>query len=101
MEIVFVALAGPGDHIRKVHILSDMLVDVIGNLQMDKAIKGCWWHQPSTINVMVRNLLGACKEYFDWHFTIADFNYEGGYNGFAKELFAKRQKQDVSKFFSF
>lgn len=95
--LLFLALCGPSDKKRKTMILSDMLVDWIGGLRRKRSHKGSFYHAPSTLNVMTRNFLAATKEYYDWHFTMSDFKYDGGYAGFFKRLCDMRQKEDVSE----
>ena len=96
VELLFVALCGPSDKREKCMLLSDMLVDWVGGMRLKRTSKGSYYHAPSTINVKTRSLLAATKEYCDWHFTMADFKYDGGYAGFFKRLCDMRQKEDVS-----
>ena len=106
IEKVFVALSGTEGRRQKVRLLSDMLIDWVSNLEVKKVVKKSnskkgspdkkKYHAPATLNVLIRNFLAAAKEYYDWHFTMADFNFEGGYNGFFRLLMEERQREDVS-----
>ena len=96
-EVLFVVLCGTTDKRMKVYSLNSMLVDWIASLKKKSPGRtGSEYHSPSTINYMVRSFFAATKEYYDWNFSYADFNYEGGFNGFFKDLCEKRRKADVS-----
>jgi hypothetical protein len=107
IEAVFILLY-PGDGMdrnKKVRTLSDMLVDWVNNLEITEGKGGKKkekegtskkWHAPATINVMIRSFLAATKDFFGWDFAISEFNHVGGFNAFLKNLFAERQKIDVS-----
>lgn len=96
VPLLFIALCGEKDKAMKTKLMSDMLVDWVGGMRLKRSKKGSFYHQPATINVHVRTLLAALKEYFEINFTLNDFKFDGGYAGFIRTLFDKRQKEDVS-----
>jgi hypothetical protein len=108
VEAVFVLLY-PGDGLdrnKKVRTLSDMLIDWVNGMEIpvgkggkknnEKEGVAKRWHAPATINVMIRSFLAATKDLYGWDFAISEFNHVGGFNAFLKNLFAERQKIDVS-----
>ena len=98
VELLFVALSGKTDKTRKCKLMSDMLIDWVGGLRLTRSSKsGNFYHQPCTINVMVRTLLAAMKEYFNCEFTVNDFKFDGGYAAFFPLICEQRQKKDVSE----
>lgn len=97
VEKLFIVLSGPEEKDRKIHVLNSMLVDWIGCATKKKVSKGTSpYHSPSTINYMLRSFFSTTKEYYAWSFTVSDFGFEGGFNGFFKALCEKRRKEDVS-----
>jgi len=101
-EEVFVQLSGTEDRQQKAKILSEMLVDWIGCKKKKSQKEGeSKYPHPATINSTVRAFLAATKDMFNWHFSMSDFNFDGGYNGFFKALCAERQKDEVSTYLIF
>ena len=108
VEKVFVLLSGPNDKTAKVNLLNKLLIDWVGNLEIKRGAAAATskntnnkkrkrHHQPSSINTMTRRFFAACKGAFDWHFTTNDFTFDGGYNGFFRDLCDKRLTEDVSQ----
>jgi hypothetical protein len=100
LEAVFVLLSPQqeGERMKKIKTLSEMLIDWVDGLELKVKDGKKKWHAPSTINVMVRSLLAACKDFFGWEFSIADFKFDGGFNAYFKDVVEARRKQDVSEF---
>jgi hypothetical protein len=100
IEALFVLLCPTSaDRNKKVRTLSEMLIDWVDSLEIKKKASGRKkWHAPSTLNVMVRSLLAACKDFFGWEYAISDFKFDGGFNGYFKDLIETRRKEDVSEF---
>lgn len=94
IEQVWVLISGPDNKNAKVNLVNKMLIDWIGNMKKQKG-EGKF-HSPASINTMVRRFLSATKSHFDWHITQADFSFDGGYNGFFRDLCATRLEEDVS-----
>ncbi len=97
---MFVVLSGEGDRSRKVKLLNAMLMDwVMGkrkSRQVNDNTNGSEFHSPATLNTETRVFLASTKLYFDWHFTLDDFKFDGGYCGWFKELMNQRQRKNVS-----
>jgi hypothetical protein len=81
IEVVFVMLSPmSGDKKKKVQTLSEMLVDWVDSLKLKKKARGKKkWHTPSTLNVMVRSLLAAYKNFYGWEYATSDFKFDGGF----------------------
>ena len=74
-----------------------MLIDWIGSKRKTNAKQGeKQFPHPATLNSTVRAFLAATKDMYNWHFTLADFKFDGGFNAFFKTLCAQRQKEYVS-----
>ena len=95
LEKVFILLSGPEEKTMKVNLLNKMLIDWVGNLERKCGDKK--FHKTSSINVMICRFFAAAKDHFDWHFTTSDFQFDGGYNGFFRNLCKERLKENVSK----
>ncbi len=97
VEILFILLSGPADKRKKVSILNNMLIDWVASARKKSPGRGgSIYHSPSTLNFMVRSLFASTKDYYNWDFCYADFNFDGGFNGFFKTLCEQRRKEDVS-----
>ena len=98
---VFVLLSGPEEKRKKVHVLNQMLIDWVAEKENKVSRTGNGggnrFPTPSTLNCMIRTFFAATKSTYGWEFGVTDFQFEGGYNGFFKELCLRRQKNDVSK----
>ena len=92
VESLFVVLSGQGDKRKKVQVLNEMLIDWVA----EKSNKNGGYPTPATITNSVRTLLAATKDQFSWDFSMNDFKFDGGFNGFFKHLCAERQRMDVS-----
>ena len=100
VELLFILLSGPGEKRKKVMMLNEMLVDWVATARKKNVSNsGSIFHSPSTLNFMVRSFFASTKDYYNWCFSYADFNFDGGFNGFFKSLLAKRQKEDVSLYY--
>ena len=93
IESVFVMLSGQEERRKKVQVLNEMLIDWIA----EKSNKNGGFPTPATITNAVRTLLAATKDQFNWDFSLNDFKFDGGFNGFFKHLCAERQRANVSK----
>ena len=81
----------------RLKILNQMLIDWVSGMKLKRSKGKKKWHSPASINVTIRKFFSACKEYCGWDYTISEFAFEGGFNGFFMSLCEKRQKIDVSK----
>lgn len=99
---VYVLLSGKAERSSKVRVLNQMLIDWVnekenGGTKRRSGPNGmCKWPSPATLNTMVHTFFAATKDYYGWDFSVKDFNFEHGYNGFFKLLVLQRQKEDVS-----
>ena len=93
IESVFVMLSGQEERRKKVQVLNEMLIDWIA----EKSNKNGGFPTPATITNAVQTLLAATKDQFNWDFSLNDFKFDGGFNGFFKHLCAERQRANVSK----
>jgi hypothetical protein len=102
-EAVFVLLSGDGNKAEKVRCLNDMLIDWVSEKKLQNPPRNgaSPYPAPASLNTMIRTFLAAAKDYYQWHFSQKDFGFDGGYNGFFRELVAKRRKDDVSLFVFF
>ena len=102
VAVVFVVLSGPHNKRKKIFVLNKMLIDWIQEKE-NKCSNGQnnKYPSPATINTSVRTFFAATKELYHWDFSSKDFNFQGGYNAFFKDMCANRQKEDVSMCVSF
>ena len=64
----------------KARLANELLCEFSAGLKMKKVGKaGCPFYQPSTHSQMLRTLLSAMKDHYNWHFTLdKSFNFVGG-----------------------
>ena len=92
VKVLFVMLGEGEDKRKKVLVLTDILIDWVGS----KRKTDCGFPSPATINSDVNAFFAATKNFFDWNYYHANFNFDRGYNGFFSSVNADWQKVDVS-----
>ena len=93
---VWVMLRGEDEKRKKVSIVNDMIIEWISKKRKILPSGKEEYPAPGTLNSLVRTFLAATKDY-DWSFTLHDFKFDGGFNGFFKSMCKDRQKENVSK----
>ena len=93
---VRVMLRGEDEKRKKVSIVNDMIIEWISKKRKVSPSGKEEYPAPGTLNSLVRTFLAATKVY-DWNYTLHDFKFDGGFNGFFKSMCKDRQKENVSK----
>ena len=80
------------DNSVKARLANELLAAFSASLRMKKVGKGgCPFYQPSTHSQMLRTLLSAMKDHYDWHFTLdKSFDFIGGVSKVTTALFQAR-----------
>ena len=82
------------DQDQKAVLANEMLVAFSAALKMKKPRNGCPYYQPSSHSQMLRTLLAAMKDRYEWSFTLdKSFNFIGGVSKVTSALYKHRAKE--------
>ena len=97
--MILVILGGEKGN-KKLKIANEALVDWQAATKMKRVAKKkdiddlvCPWYQPSSQSNKLRVFFGQVQKQFNWYYTLSDFSFNGGLNGFITTLYLKREKK--------